>query len=252
MAILQRIQDGLSQFAGSEAKVARIVLSDPSMVEHYTITRLAQDAGTSTSAVLRFCHSLGFAGYKEFRFEVMAELRDGAPELELVPDVVGVATRGMANAVTALDGLDRAELALLVDQLISSSVVLCIGVHRSFLPAEKLRMDLEDAGIVALSARDTVQATHFANLVSDTTCTMVFSVSGSFANFRSPIDSGLVSQGHSWLVTPNRRAPLSTRFEHTIVLPQIGQAGAGGVDEHPVAMAFVELVSVLVRASRIA
>jgi len=247
MSILQRIQMATNQLAESEAKVAHAILQDPHVLEHYTITTLAQNSGTSTSAVLRFCHTLGFGGYKDFRYALTAELREGGGETGAVGDPMREVVRGMAEAVAALADLEADTLRELADAIVRARLVVCAGIHRSFLPADKLRMDLEDLGILALSGRDGVQLTHFANLVGDDTCTLIFSASGQASNYRAALDAGLAPRGSSWLITSNLHAQLASQVGHVIVLPSARRVGAAVVDEHPIAMAFVELLVQYVR-----
>lgn len=243
MAILPHIQSMGSQLAESEAKVAEAILADPTALEHYTITRLAQKAETSTSAVLRFCHSLGFSGYKDFRFELISEIRQQRTYDAGKVDTLGRAAEALAQAVGKLADLDRTTIARLASHIIDARTVFCVGIHRSFLPAEKLRMDLEDLGIVALSCRDSVQATHMANLIDARDCVILFSETGSIANLRASLDAGLVQQGHTWLITSNPRAQLAAHVEHTLTLPSTPRAATATFDQHPIALAFVELLS---------
>ena len=250
MAILQHIQGMSDQLADSEEKVARAVLADPQLLEHYTITSLAQHAGTSTSAVLRFCHSLGFAGYKDFRFALVSELQHAERPNDEDHDPLVAAAEGFAQAMRQLADLDRSLVEGLARQIAHASAVLCVGIHRSALPAAKLRMDLEDLGIMALSCDNATHATHVTNLVNDTTCVVIFSESGSMTSYRAALDSGLVAQGHSWLVTTARKPQLASQVQHVITLPSAKRAGAGAVDEHPVAMAFIELLGLQVREER--
>ena len=251
MAILQRIQALSEQLADSEAKVAHAVLADPRLLEHYTITSLAQHADTSTSAVLRFCHSLGFAGFKDFRYELNAELQQSQRTGDSAQDPLAIAAEGLAQAIRQLSTIDRAALDLLAAQIAAAPAVLCVGIHRSALPAAKLRMDLEDLGILALLVGSTVHATHVASVVGEQSCTVVFSESGAQSSYRPALDAGLTAQGHSWVITSNPRPQLAAQVEHVITLPSAKRAGAGFVDEHAVAMAFVELL-VLTLKERVA
>jgi DNA-binding MurR/RpiR family transcriptional regulator len=236
-----------SQLAESEAKVAEAILADPTALEHYTITRLAQKAETSTSAVLRFCHSLGFSGYKDFRFELISEIRQQRTSDAGKVDTLGRAAEALAQAVGKLADLDRTTIARLASHIIDARTVFCVGIHRSFLPAEKLRMDLEDLGIIALSCRDGVQATHMANLVGEDSCVIIFSETGSSASYRAALDAGLAQQGHSWLITSSPHAQLANHVEHAIVLPSTRHAAIPTIDQHPIALAFVELLILQIR-----
>lgn len=247
MAILQHIELMSNQLAESEGKVAAAILADPTALEHYTITRLAQQAGTSTSAVLRFCHSLGFAGYKDFRYELVSEVRHNTMADAEGADALSLASEGLSSAVGRLAELNRTDIARMATQIMEASAVFCIGIHRSFLPAEKLRMDLEDLGIMAISCRDSVQATHMVNLMDERSCKVLFSESGAQSSYRTSLDAGITQQGHSWLVTSNPRAQLTTHVEHAIVLPSTKRVSILTIDQHAVALAFVELLILQIR-----
>ena len=246
VGILQHIQTMTGQLAESEAKVAQAILADPRLLEHYTITSLAQHAGTSTSAVLRFCRSMGYAGFKEFRYELNAEQQKGSSSDEEA-DGFMAAAEGLASAIRKLGELDRALVEELATHIAQARTVFCLGVHRSALPAIKLRMDLEDLGILAVSVDNATYATHIANLVGANDCTVIFSETGAQSSYRPALDAGLTAQGHTWLVSSNLHPQLAAHTEHVVTLPSARRAGAGLVDEHPVAMAFVELLTLKVR-----
>ena len=142
MATLQRIQALSDQLAESEAKVARAILANPQRLERCTITGLAGTAGTSTSAVLRFCHSLGFSGFKDFRYELLAEIQRESSSLREDSDVLRTTAAGIAQATAQLAQLDRGTLSELVSQILHASCTFCLGIHRSSLPALRLRIDL--------------------------------------------------------------------------------------------------------------
>ena len=71
MDIIESIKKQHLELSKSEQKVSSYIIKHPDNIETFTITKLANEAKTSTSAVLRFCQSLGFQGYKEFRFEIL-------------------------------------------------------------------------------------------------------------------------------------------------------------------------------------
>lgn len=248
MAILQHIQTQRDQLAESEVKVADAILAEPHLLEHYTITSLAQHAGTSTSAVLRFCHSLGYAGFKDFRYELIAELQQPGDMPSDEQDTLCTLAHALAQAISHLADLDRAVLEDFAAQIVASSCVFCVGIHRSSLPAAKLRMDLEDLGILAISLDSAVHATHVANIVDKQNCVVIFSESGSQTSYRPALDAGLMETSRSWVITSNPRPQLAAHAGHTVVLPSAKRAGALSADEHPVAMAFVELLTSLVRS----
>ena len=67
MSILGRIQQDLTAYSPSYSRVAQIILDDPGKIKYMSIACLAGLAQTSDPTVLRFCRSLGFDGFKDFK-----------------------------------------------------------------------------------------------------------------------------------------------------------------------------------------
>ena len=79
MDVLLRVRQSRERLSASERRVADAVLDDPDLVRTATIMRLADVSGASQSTVARFCQSLGYPGYREFRLDVISALsRDQA------------------------------------------------------------------------------------------------------------------------------------------------------------------------------
>ncbi|MGD2124433.1 MAG: MurR/RpiR family transcriptional regulator [Desulfobacteraceae bacterium] len=68
------IRNALDSLRNSEKKVAKCVLEDPASTISYSITELAERAGTSEPTVIRFCRKLGLNGYMELRLNLARDL----------------------------------------------------------------------------------------------------------------------------------------------------------------------------------
>lgn len=71
---LSLIRASLELMRNSERKVANCVLQDPASVVSYSITELAEKAGTSEPTVIRFCRRLGLRGYMDLRLSLARDL----------------------------------------------------------------------------------------------------------------------------------------------------------------------------------
>lgn len=65
---VSRIRSRYSVMSESEKKIADYILSNDFVNEDSSINNLAAATGTSVSTVVRFCKTLGFKGYAEFKF----------------------------------------------------------------------------------------------------------------------------------------------------------------------------------------
>jgi DNA-binding MurR/RpiR family transcriptional regulator len=72
-AVLARIRTLQPSLTPSEGAVAALTLAHPVEVVGLGIEDLAHRAGVSTATVLRFCQSLGFAGFKDFKIALAVE-----------------------------------------------------------------------------------------------------------------------------------------------------------------------------------
>jgi DNA-binding MurR/RpiR family transcriptional regulator len=65
--LMRDLRAALPGLRPSERRVADLVLSDPGAAVDLTITELAERCNTSVASVVRFCRTLGYAGYSDFR-----------------------------------------------------------------------------------------------------------------------------------------------------------------------------------------
>jgi DNA-binding MurR/RpiR family transcriptional regulator len=76
-----KIQNHLKFFTNSETKIAHYVLENYNEILNYTITELAEKVDTSDASVIRFCRSIGYKGYQDFKINMA---RDIAPANKLL------------------------------------------------------------------------------------------------------------------------------------------------------------------------
>lgn len=72
-----KVHSRMNFLTATEAKVAEYVLTHYDEVSGCTVTELADRAGTSEATIVRFCKSLGYKGFQEFKINVA---RDTVPE----------------------------------------------------------------------------------------------------------------------------------------------------------------------------
>lgn len=88
-SITKQIESGYADLRRSEKQAADYILEHLEQVADEPIDRLARAAGVSQPTILRMLKSLGYKGYKDFRYQLVAELaksgesveNDGQPQL---------------------------------------------------------------------------------------------------------------------------------------------------------------------------
>jgi len=71
---LSEIKTKYKSLTAKEKQLADFVLDNPEKAVKMSVSELAQAAGVVKSLVIRFCQSLGFSGYTEFRLSLSGEL----------------------------------------------------------------------------------------------------------------------------------------------------------------------------------
>jgi RpiR family carbohydrate utilization transcriptional regulator len=145
--LLRRIASAQADLTPSEAKVAALVLAEPSWVLGQSLLQVAARAGVSEPTVIRFCRSIGLDGFQSFRLRLAQSIASGALFLPTVfgpDDAAGdIASKVLErSARTLLDVRTQLEPARL-----EAAVALLAGARRLEL------YGLGSSGIVAADAR---------------------------------------------------------------------------------------------------
>ncbi len=166
--VLSTVRQALPRLSSSEARVAEAIVADPTIVVDLTITDLAQLCGTSLSTVARFCQTLGYSGYREFRMEVASALsreaaerdRFGLADSDINPDdsAADVVAKIAFHEVLAIEqtaqGLDVDVFDRVVDAISGAGHVDLYGFGASGLTAQDLQQKLARIGISAFCSVD--------------------------------------------------------------------------------------------------
>lgn len=140
-----KLKESIGNLSNSEKKVAKYVIDFPQEIVSMPIEQLAQNCGTSKSAVVRFCKSMGYKGYKEFCIQLNADLaqtspesvtyRDILPKDDLRSIVANVTENNIKSLENTLNILNYDELELAVSAIANAKRVDFYGCGNSGLVA---------------------------------------------------------------------------------------------------------------------
>jgi RpiR family carbohydrate utilization transcriptional regulator len=129
-SMLALIEQRLGSLSAAERKVAQLILTQTHDVAKSALGDVARQAQVSEPTVIRFCRSMGYKGWPDFKIKLAASLMVG------VPYVHSSLAAGDGTAVLAAKVLDNAVSALLrirndinADQ-IDKAIDLLIGARR--------------------------------------------------------------------------------------------------------------------------
>src|SRR6201996_7608446 len=77
--MLSQVEAMREQLRPSERKLADYVIEAPREVLDLSMTEVAARAGVSQPTIARFCHALGFSGFREFKIRLAQGIASGVP-----------------------------------------------------------------------------------------------------------------------------------------------------------------------------
>lgn len=250
MNLLETIQNKQSQFSKSEKKVADFISNHPEKIETYTITKVAKQSGTSTSAVLRFCQTIGFKGYKDFRFEMIDHVHQQHHTFN-ENDLLAKLTNEYKKVVNQMTQVDRHTLDSLIDDILKRPNIFILGMYYSTLPSQALSMGLLDLGITSHIGNDYINSSHLINNMKDDDLFIHFSINGENIinnNHLSALVNNMPEK--SYLITMNSSNKIAHHYRHVIVLPGQALQRQTIIDNQSIVVMFVELLLNLIYNKR--
>ncbi|WJH20463.1 MurR/RpiR family transcriptional regulator [Edwardsiella ictaluri] len=157
-----KILDTLSAMQNSltrvSQRIADYILRTPSQVTQLSIAQLAQATQSGEATVIRFCRTLGYKGFQDFKLDLAIELaRSDAGETPLLDaeildsdDVptIGRKLQSTINSVLSetLNLLDMAQVQAAVDAIRQANYLFICGVGSSGITAEEMKNKLMRIG----------------------------------------------------------------------------------------------------------
>nr|WP_281360246.1 MurR/RpiR family transcriptional regulator [Isoptericola halotolerans] len=190
--MLVRLRQMLPAMRPAEGRIAETVLADPSAAVGATIGELARTAGASQASVVRFCRSVGYEGYPQFRIDLARTTsrraaeheRSGvaAGEITLTDDATDVVSKIAFHEARTIEEtarmLDLDALERAVSAIADAHRVDVYGVGSSGLTAQDLAQKLARIGLVCVAPVDSHQQLQSAALLGPGSVALAVSHTG--------------------------------------------------------------------------
>jgi RpiR family transcriptional regulator, carbohydrate utilization regulator len=188
--MLTRLKNLLPSLSASEQRVAEVVLKQPQWVLDAPIAKLAAKAQVSQPTVVRFCRSLKFNGYPDFRLKLAQSLAtDSAPGVPYVHRDVGasdstaeivskVFDRGAATLLRVAKSLDTASIDAAIKALTRARRIEFYGHGNSSIVAQDAQYKFFRLGAPAVHYADSHMNRLSAPLLGKDDLVVAISASG--------------------------------------------------------------------------
>lgn len=178
-SIIVKIREIYNDLNTTEQKIASYILDNPDDILHASIANIVERAGTSQAAVVRFCKTLGYNGFKDIKRslteEILAMARGDENKEESYSDIKGsestialiekVTTNNIKSIEDTRRLMDFSAIEQAMDAIIKSGRVDFYGVGASGLVALDAQQKFSRIGRNCNASVDPhVQITLAANL----------------------------------------------------------------------------------------
>lgn len=221
--VLVRIRALLPSLRPAERRVGEAVLADAVGTAELSISRLAEQCGTSVTTVMRFCRAVGFGGYPELRLALARETSREAAETaegvhlssdigrtDSLEDIVAKIAFSDARAVedTAAN-LDLDALRAAIDMVATARRIDVYGVGASAVVAQDLQQKLHRIGLTVFVWPDPHAALTSAALLDQDCVAIAVSHTGTTTDTVDVLRLARASGARGIAITNHHRSPLT-------------------------------------------
>lgn len=157
------IENKYSNLTAAEKKIADVILKNGAQVIDMNVSELARAAGVASSAVIRFCTTLGFEGFSKMKIALAIELSRNnyegySTEVTNADSSADVLRKVFDSGKKALDDtltmLDRTAFDRAVSTMLYAEKICFFGIGTSSSVAEDAGYRIMQLGYPAFSATD--------------------------------------------------------------------------------------------------
>lgn len=221
---MQLILDTYNRLRKSEMKVADIILEHPEDAIHFSVSELAEQAGVSDPTVIRFCRSLGFKGFQDFKISlaqsVIPEIRnihETVNKGENVPDLVRkVFDANIAAVQSTLDTLDPASIERAIRELSGARRIMFFGLGNSAVVAKDAYHKFFRIGIPCEWFEDSHMAMMAAAIMQPGDVLVVISHSGSSMDIVEALEVASKAGAATIAIVSHHKSPVSAKASCTL------------------------------------
>lgn len=158
--VLNSISSLYQSLTKTEKKIADVITQSPNVVTQYSLAQLAERLDVGEATLVRFCRTLGFKGFSDFKlaFSIdLAKTQEGRDDTVLETQILSsddsqTIAHKLQSAINAvmdetINLLDFHQLEVVVEAIRSANKVFLFGVGSSGVTAEEAKNKLMRIGM---------------------------------------------------------------------------------------------------------
>lgn len=221
---MRLITDKYNRLRKSETKVADVILEHPEAVIHFSVSELAEQADVSDPTVIRFCRSLGFKGFQDFKIylaqSIIPEIRnihETVNQNENAPEIVHkVFDANIAAIRSTLETLDFGAIEASVRELSKAKKIIFYGLGGSAVVAKDAYHKFFRIGIPCEWFEDSHMALMAASIMKPGEMLVVISHSGSTTDIVEALEVATKAGAGTIAIVSHHKSPVSGKAAHIL------------------------------------
>ena len=217
MAQLSFIEYNINRLRKSEVKVAEYILSSAAEVIHFSVSELADKADVSEPTVIRFCRSLGFKGFQDFKIHLaqaliptVRNIHESVDGDEKVPELIKkVFDANIAAIRNTLGTLDYEAVSEAVSLIAKSEKIIFHGFGGSAVVAMDAYHKFFRIGIPCEWFNDAHMAVMAAAMMKPNQVFLVISHSGSSRDVVESLKVASATGAETVAIVSQQKSPVS-------------------------------------------
>ncbi|SDN21082.1 MurR/RpiR family transcriptional regulator [Lachnospira pectinoschiza] len=218
MTLLQQIKEQLPEFSRNERKIADYIISYPYDLQRLNSEAFSHSCDVSRSAIVRFCHKLGFNGYSDFRKAFLEEPQNTSDN-KTFSDGENTPLKYYEFLLQGIQTVENYEIAkTFANKIKKANTILCFGNYHSMLSAKQMAFRLLRQGKSAYVPSDLSNFEFNIKTLKKNDILIIFSISASDIYLEHVED--LKKKGVTVLLfTMDHNSKLSLMCEDKLILP---------------------------------
>jgi DNA-binding MurR/RpiR family transcriptional regulator len=215
-----------------QSRIAHYIAQNPEHIADLSISELARHTNSGDASIVRFCRTLGFSGFREFRMAFAAEIeRDKArrqtqylttEDTHVRPEIANLGAALQHSVAASARLLDYAQIERMADRLRSAVRIEAFGMGISAVCADLLMHRLIWLGIPVHSSGSVNIAHGLAQGLDSSNFAIGISYEGiseeTVAFLRTARDRG----AHTLAITTREKSPLAEVAHEVLLLSSAG------------------------------
>jgi DNA-binding MurR/RpiR family transcriptional regulator len=232
---LIRIKSAMESFKPSERAVGEFAVENPEKVMHMSISEASQSIGVGESTIIRFCRSLGYKGYQDFKLRLAQDLVEPVQQIhenvsfsdkpkELAMKVFQTNRQAVEDTMRSLDP-DMVDVAAKL--LTGARRIDIYGIGYSSFTAQDAKLKLTRLDLMADAYGDAHGQAMAAALLRKGDVAIGISHSGSTNDVVDALSRARKSGATTIAITNYSPSPI-TKFADIVLLTAAPESAFGG------------------------